>query len=59
MKLSNLSELGLPLTEAELEQINRHETRPAHIDKLWNYYVRKGLAAEVLAESPTLLAAPS
>jgi ribulose-5-phosphate 4-epimerase/fuculose-1-phosphate aldolase len=38
----------LPLTEAELEQIDRHEMRAAHIDKLWNYYVRKGLSAGVL-----------
>jgi ribulose-5-phosphate 4-epimerase/fuculose-1-phosphate aldolase len=59
MQVLQAGQRPLPLTEAELEQINRHETRPAHIDKLWNYYVRKGLAAEVLAESPTLLAAPS
>jgi L-ribulose-5-phosphate 4-epimerase len=38
----------LPLTSAEMEQINRHEARAAHIPKLWNYYVRKGINAGVL-----------
>lgn len=38
----------LPLTAAEMEQINRHEMREAHIPKLWNYYVRKGMSASVL-----------
>jgi L-ribulose-5-phosphate 4-epimerase len=31
----------LPLTEAEIEQIERMEMRDWHIKKLWNYYVRK------------------
>lgn len=38
----------LPLTEAELEQINRHEMRDFHVTKLWNYYVRRGIKAGVL-----------
>jgi ribulose-5-phosphate 4-epimerase/fuculose-1-phosphate aldolase len=38
----------LPLTPAELEQINRHEMRDFHVEKLWNYYVRKGMAAGVV-----------
>ena len=37
-----------PLTRAEMEQINRFEARAAHIPKLWNYYVRKGMSAGVL-----------
>jgi ribulose-5-phosphate 4-epimerase/fuculose-1-phosphate aldolase len=40
----------LPLTTAEMQQINRHEARALHIDKLWNYYVRKGVSAEVLPD---------
>ena len=38
----------LPLTEAEIEQVERMEMREWHIKKLWNYYVRKGLAEDVL-----------
>jgi ribulose-5-phosphate 4-epimerase/fuculose-1-phosphate aldolase len=38
----------LPLTAAEMAQINRHEMRDAHIPKLWNYYVRKGISAGIL-----------
>jgi ribulose-5-phosphate 4-epimerase/fuculose-1-phosphate aldolase len=38
----------LPLTAAEMEQINRHEMRVPHIEKLWIYYVRKGMSAGVL-----------
>ena len=33
----------LPLTEAEIEQIEKMEMRDWHIKKLWNYYIRKGL----------------
>jgi ribulose-5-phosphate 4-epimerase/fuculose-1-phosphate aldolase len=45
----------LPLTPAEMAQINRHEMRDAHIPKLWNYYVRKGVAAGVLPRDWELL----
>jgi ribulose-5-phosphate 4-epimerase/fuculose-1-phosphate aldolase len=38
----------LPLTEAEIAQIERMEMRDWHVKKLWNYYARKGLAEEVL-----------
>jgi len=38
----------LPLTEAEIEQIEKMEMRDWHIKKLWNYYVRKGANEEVL-----------
>ena len=38
----------LPLTQAEIEQIERMEMRDWHIKKLWNYYVRKGLTEGVL-----------
>lgn len=38
----------LPLTEAEMEQIERHEMREFHVDKLWTYYVNKGRKAGVL-----------
>jgi hypothetical protein len=33
----------LPLTDAEIDQIEKMEMREWHIKKLWNYYVRKGL----------------
>lgn len=38
----------LPLTDAEIEQIEKMEMRDWHIKKLWNYYVRKGLASGIL-----------
>jgi hypothetical protein len=38
----------VPLTEAEIEQIEKMEMRDWHIKKLWNYYLRKGLKEEVL-----------
>ena len=38
----------LPLTDAEIEQIERMEMRDWHIKKLWNYYVRKGAGEGVL-----------
>jgi ribulose-5-phosphate 4-epimerase/fuculose-1-phosphate aldolase len=38
----------LPLTDAEIEQIERMEMREWHIKKLWNYYVRKGATEDVL-----------
>jgi L-ribulose-5-phosphate 4-epimerase len=40
----------LPLTDAEIEQIEKMEMRDWHIKKLWNYYVRKGLKEGVLPE---------
>jgi L-ribulose-5-phosphate 4-epimerase len=38
----------LPLTAEEIEQIERMEMRDWHIKKLWNYYVRKALAENML-----------
>jgi hypothetical protein len=38
----------LPLTDAEIEQIERMEMRDWHIKKLWNYYIRKGLGEGVV-----------
>jgi ribulose-5-phosphate 4-epimerase/fuculose-1-phosphate aldolase len=38
----------LPLTDAEIDQIEKMEMRDWHIKKLWNYYVRKGLKEGML-----------
>jgi ribulose-5-phosphate 4-epimerase/fuculose-1-phosphate aldolase len=38
----------LALTMDEIEQIERMEMRDWHIKKLWNYYIRKGSAENVL-----------
>ena len=40
----------LPLTDAEIEQIEKMEMRDWHIKKLWNYYVRKGMSEGVLPQ---------
>jgi L-ribulose-5-phosphate 4-epimerase len=41
----------IPLTEAEIEQIEKMEMRDWHIKKLWNYYVRKALGDEALPQA--------
>jgi L-ribulose-5-phosphate 4-epimerase len=38
----------LPLTEAEFELLRGYDNRPQHVDKLWRYYVGRGVAAGVL-----------
>jgi L-ribulose-5-phosphate 4-epimerase len=38
----------MPLTRAEMDQINRHEKRGHHIGKLWKYYVGKGVSEGLL-----------
>jgi L-ribulose-5-phosphate 4-epimerase len=38
----------LALTDAEMDQINRHEMREFHVSKLWKYYVHKARAANAL-----------
>ena len=40
----------IPLSEAEIAQIEKMEMREWHIKKLWNYYVRKGTAEGVLPQ---------
>jgi len=45
----------LPLTGAEIEQIERMEMRDWHIKKLWNYYIRKGMSDGVLPGDWTAL----
>ena len=42
MQVMQAGRKPLALTEAEMEQINRHEMRDFHCGKLWTYYVRKG-----------------
>src|SRR5262245_10065764 len=41
----------VPLTDAEIEQIERMEMRDWHIKKLWNYYIRKAKTEDVLPPS--------
>jgi L-ribulose-5-phosphate 4-epimerase len=38
----------IPLSEAEIAMIDKHEMREWHIHKLWNYYMRKGISEELL-----------
>jgi L-ribulose-5-phosphate 4-epimerase len=44
------------LTAAEIEQILKMEDRPHHVMKMWNYYIRKGLAAGTVEKDWDLLA---
>jgi ribulose-5-phosphate 4-epimerase/fuculose-1-phosphate aldolase len=41
----------IPLTDAEIAQIERMEMREWHIKKLWNYYIRKANVENVLPQS--------
>src|SRR5215467_12496683 len=41
----------IPLSEAEIAQIEKMEMREWHIKKLWNYYVRKALDEQVLPQA--------
>ena len=50
MQALQASAKPLPLTDAEIEQIEKMEMRDWHINKLWNYYVRKGLKEGVLPQ---------
>jgi len=49
----------LPLTEAEIAQIERMEMREWHIKKLWSYYIRKALSEGVLPRDWTDALVPS
>jgi L-ribulose-5-phosphate 4-epimerase len=48
LQVLNAGQTPLALTRTEMEQINRHEMRAFHVDKLWTYYVRKGRTAGAL-----------
>lgn len=45
MQVMQAGKVPKALTDAELEQIDRHEMREFHVSKLWKYYVRKGIKA--------------
>jgi L-ribulose-5-phosphate 4-epimerase len=49
----------LPLTDAEIAQIERMEMRDWHIKKLWNYYMRKGLEEGALPRDWAAALVPS
>jgi hypothetical protein len=46
----------IPLTKEEIEQIDRHYIRDWHVQKLWNYYVRKGVSEGVVPAEWRLVA---
>lgn len=56
MTVLNAGAEPLPLTPGEREQINRHEMREFHVDKLWRYYVAKARTAGVVAADEAVLA---
>ena len=51
MEVMQAGRKPLPLTNDEMEQINRHEMRDFHCAKLWAYYLRKGEKAGVLPDN--------
>jgi ribulose-5-phosphate 4-epimerase/fuculose-1-phosphate aldolase len=38
----------LPLTQDEIDQVNRHEMREFHIGKLWSYYLGRAVNAGIV-----------
>ncbi len=55
MTVLNAGAEPLPLTPEEREQINRHEMRAFHVDKLWRYYVDKAISGGVVAGDEPLI----
>lgn len=55
MQVMNAGAKPKPLTAAEIEQILKLEDRPHHYMKMWNYYVRKGIAAGTVEKNWDLL----
>ena len=45
MQVLQAGQKPLPLTGVELEQIDKHEMREFHCEKLWKYYVKKGMTS--------------
>ena len=50
MQVLQAGKTPLPLSPAEIEQINKHEMRAFHVGKLWAYYVNKGRKAGVVPQ---------
>lgn len=48
LKVLNTGSKALALTDAEMEQINKHEMREFHIGKLWKYYLFRAREAGVI-----------
>jgi ribulose-5-phosphate 4-epimerase/fuculose-1-phosphate aldolase len=48
LEVLNAGREPLPLTESEMEQINRHEMREFHVGKLWKYYVHQARSSGAL-----------
>lgn len=57
LQVMNAGAKPKPLTAQEIEQILKLEDRPHHVAKMWNYYVRKGIAAGTVAKEWNLLEA--
>ena len=55
LQVMNAGAKPVPLSAKEIEQILKLEDRPHHVAKMWNYYVRKGLAAGTVEKDWNLL----
>lgn len=55
LQVMNAGAKPVPLSDKEIEQILKLEDRPHHVAKMWNYYVRKGLAAGTVEKDWNLL----
>lgn len=48
MQVLQAGQTPAPLTDAELDVVNKSEMREFHVDKLWTYYVRKAEKADAV-----------
>ena len=55
LQVMNAGAKPVPLSAKEIEQILKMEDRPHHVAKMWNYYVRKGIAAGTVEKDWNLL----
>jgi ribulose-5-phosphate 4-epimerase/fuculose-1-phosphate aldolase len=55
MQVMNAGARPKPLTEKEIEQILSLDDRAHHVAKMWNYYIRKGLAGGTVEKGWDLL----
>ena len=55
LQVMNAGAKPVPLSAKEIEQILKLEDRPHHVAKMWNYYVRKGIAAGTVEKDWNLL----
>ena len=53
IQVMQAGQVPVPLNEAEMEQINRHEVRDYHCSKLWTYYLSRARKSGLVPDHPS------